>query len=98
MTGVTVLGRTVPGLTYADFDASLREIGYQRNEKPDEWTYVHPSDADARIRLPVMDLSSPVYWHHLIGARLIADGFGILDAAEFDAVIARHKRTSPVPA
>lgn len=81
-------------LTYADLDNALQRIGYTREESAEERIYRHPADKNARIRYPVLPFSEPVREYHRVAARQIADGFGIIEAADFDLLLVRlaHER------
>ena len=70
-------------VTYAQFDQVLKSLGF----KPDEpvkgtRVYRHPL-SEARITVPIQPDDQLVFSHHLVGARMILDAFGIADEPEF---------------
>ena len=88
--------KTVKGLTYGALDATLKRIGYVREEGLGERMYRHPADNDAFITYPPLPFSDEVREYHLLAARQIADGFGILGAHDFDLLFrAAHAEAAP---
>ncbi len=80
---------TVPGLSYADLDATLRNIGYQREDQRDKVLYTHPDNSRARIVFSPFEEQEAVRGIDLFAARQIADSFGIFDAKDFDLMLIR---------
>src|SRR4051812_50174227 len=84
-------------VTFAVFDALLREAGFKKVEQPDAvFRYVHAaSDTDVLVR--VRDLQAPVPWGTFASTRKILDGRGVLACAEFDRRVEELKRTLGKP-
>ena len=68
-------------------------------ETAEERVYRHPLDNTALIRYPMLPFSDPVREYHRVAARQIVDGFGIVEAADFDLILfefAYHRRKSEI--
>lgn len=89
--------KTIVGLTYADLDHGLTQLGYARDEKNGEVIYRYPDDPEALILLPYFPLSSPVRAIDLMIVQRTVTGFGILDTHDFDLLLLRVTGKAVVP-
>jgi predicted RNA binding protein YcfA (HicA-like mRNA interferase family) len=73
----------MPEVTYHKLDVVLRSLGFTVNE-PEKGTrvYKHPQSG-ALLVMPVLPDRDPVREHHLVGARMTLDAFGIADPPDF---------------
>ena len=90
-------------VTFAVFDALLRETGLTKVEQADAvCRYVHQS-SDTVVVVRIRDMKSPVPWGTLASTRKILDGRGILACDDFSdrrkvrtwsviALVSRHRR------
>jgi hypothetical protein len=80
-------------VTFAAFDALLREAGFTKSEEPDAVVrYVH-AESDTVVLVRIRDLQSPVPWGTLASTRKILDGRGVLASADFDRRLGELERT-----
>jgi hypothetical protein len=84
-------------VSFAVFDALLRESGFSKVEQPDAvFRYVHaPSDTVVLVR--IRDLRAPVPWGTFASTRKILDGRGVLSCADFDRRVRELERTLGKP-
>lgn len=75
----------MPDITYSRLDKVLRSLGFSVGE-PEQGTRVYRhTETGALIVLPILPDQDEVLPRHLVGARMILDGFGIADPLEFDS-------------
>lgn len=81
-------------VTYGQLDRVLRSLGFSRRmlkKDPPALRYEH-KESGAWISVPPFPETDKVLDYHLLGARMTVDGFGIADAADFDAKIQKAGR------
>lgn len=73
--------------TYGQIDKVLQSLGYTcrlDKDEPPARIYLH-EDAQSVIMLPAYPKRNRAFEHHLVLVRTQLDGFGLLEASEFDA-------------
>jgi hypothetical protein len=81
-------------VTYGQLNKVLRSLGYTCrfvNGEPPARVYEHKATGAAFTMPPFAD-DDLVYEHHLVAARVLSDGFGVIDAKDFDAKLKRTRR------
>lgn len=77
-------------LTYAQLDRVLKSFGLTCRlytaDPPPALVYEH-KDLGLIMTLPPFDENDNVLMHHLVGARMLLEGFGIAEPDVFDAAI-----------
>lgn len=81
--------QTVKGLTYQELSLALKEVGFEERERDGSRLYQHREIEDAFLSLPLLPRANPVRIQHLLAARGTVDGFGIMDAVDFDLLLLR---------
>ena len=89
--------KTIAGLTYQNLDTVLANLGYERHEKNDAIVYQYPANEKALLLFPVKPMNSEVRGIDIVAARSVIDGFGIMNASDFDALLTRYTEAQ-VPA
>ena len=78
-------------ITYKQLDKALRSLGftsYRANGEPPTLVYDH-KETGASFMIPVSPETDFVLAYHLVGARTIANNFGVADPTVFDAQLQR---------
>lgn len=88
--------KTIAGLTYRRLDEVLIDLGYERHEKDNAVAYSYPENEDALLLFPIKPMQSEVRGIDLVAACFVIDGFGIMNARDFDTLLARFT-DMPVP-
>jgi hypothetical protein len=71
------------GYTYGQLDATMRSFGFVvRDLDADTRVYVYPG-SEAMIAIPIFPDTQEAYPHHLTGARMVLDLYGIAKPDEF---------------
>jgi hypothetical protein len=71
-------------VTFAIFDALLREAGFSAVEEPDAVFRYEQHKSDTVVVVRIRDMQAPVPWGTLESTRKILDGRGVLSCNEFD--------------
>jgi hypothetical protein len=75
----------MPELTYGKLDMALRALGFSASVyEKDTRVYKHPRTG-ALITFPIYPEHNRVLPHHVVGTRMILDGFGIATPPELAA-------------
>jgi hypothetical protein len=84
-------------VTFAVFDALLREVGFTKVEQPDAvFRYVHEK-SDTVVLVRIRDMQAPVPWGTFASTRKILDGRGVLSCADFDQRVRQLEQTLGKP-
>ena len=70
-------------ITYAQLREFLRSLGFKAYDTADGPVYKHKVSG-ALLAFPNLPEAQYVMPHHMVGTRMTLDGFGILDANEFE--------------
>jgi hypothetical protein len=74
-------------ITFGQFESVLKELGFRRRSVPGTGiAYVRP-DMKEFLLVRFHKSSEEVPWHVLAPARRHLDSWGIIDAADFDAML-----------
>jgi hypothetical protein len=84
-------------VTFAVFDALLREAGFTKTEEPDAVVRYAHAKSDTVVLVRIRDLQTPVPWGILASTRKILDGRGVLACADFDRRVRELERTLGKP-
>ncbi len=80
-------------VSFAVFDALLRQAGFTRTEQPDAvYRHVH-EQSDTVVLVRIRDMQAPVPWGTFASTRKILDGRGVLAYADFDRRLGELERT-----
>ena len=77
--------------TYGQLDKALHALGFSRRSlegKPPAFRYEH-EETGAAFTIPPFPESDFVLEYHLVGARTIADLFGVADPKVFDSQLGK---------
>lgn len=81
--------RNVDGITYSDLSRTLVHIGFEERERTEARSYLH-RQSGAFIVYPRQPLADTAQLHHVLEARATVDGFGLMDATDFDLLLLRE--------
>jgi hypothetical protein len=84
-------------VTFAVFDALLREAGFTKTEEPDAVVRYAHAKSDTVVLVRIRDRQAPVPWGTLASTRKILDGRGVLACADFDRRVRELERTLGKP-
>jgi hypothetical protein len=90
---------TRPNVTYGQLDKVLRSLGFTsrvRKGDPPVRVYEH-KETGASLMMPPLPEGDRVLAHHLIGARVMVEEYGIAAPKAFDAKLRKAAARSPAP-